>query len=270
MQGSSRAAAVASREALTGALAAGADRSRLAEDLFAVAGALDSNVTLRRALADPSREGAAKVDLVERLFGAKVGADAVAVLKGIAAQRWSSERDLSDTVEAYAVEAVIAAAEEAGRADRVEDELFRFERIVAADADLRTGLGNQNIPADKRAALVTSLLDGKVAPETLTLARQAVVAPRGRRFDRTAEHFLDVAARRREQQTATVTSAVPLTERDRERLAQGLAAIYGGKVHVNAVVDPRVMGGIKVEIGDELIDGTVLRKLEGARRAMGA
>lgn len=270
MQGSSRAAAVASRTALTGALGAGADRSRLAEDLFAVAGALDSNVTLRRALADPSREGSAKVDLVQRLFGAKVGADALAVLKGIVGQRWSSERDLSDTVEAYAVETVIASAEEAGRADRVEDELFRFERIVAADTGLRTALGNQGVAADKRSALVDSLLSGKVAEETLKLARQAVAAPRGRRFDRTVEHFLDVAAARREQQTATVTSAVPLTEGDRERLARGLATLYGGKVHVNAVVDPRVMGGIKVEIGDEVIDGTVLRKLEGARRAMGA
>jgi F-type H+-transporting ATPase subunit delta len=270
MQGSSRAAAVASREAFTGALGAGADRARLAEDLFAAAGAIDANVTLRRALADPSREGSAKVDLVERLFSGKVGADAVAVLKGIAGQRWSSERDLSDSVERYAVETVIASAEEAGRADRVEDELFRFERIVAADADLRNALGNQGVPADKRSALVDSLLGGKVAEETLTLARQAVTAPRGRRFDRTVEHFLDVAAARREQQTATVTSAVPLSEADRERLARGLAVLYGGKVHVNAIVDPRVLGGIKVEIGDEVIDGTVLRKLEGARRAMGS
>jgi F-type H+-transporting ATPase subunit delta len=270
MQGSSRAAAAASREAFTGALAAGADRSRLAEDLFAVAGALDGNVTLRRALADPSREGAAKVALAERLFTGKVSADAVTVLKGVAGQRWSSERDLTGAVEAYAVESVVASAEEGGRADRVEDELFRFERVVASDSELRSALGDQAVPADKRAGLVDTLLSGKVAQETLTLARQAVVAPRGRRFDRTIEHFLDVTAERRQQQTATVTSAVPLAEADRERLARGLAAIYGGKVHVNAVVDPRVMGGIKVEIGDEVIDGTVLRKLEGARRAMGS
>jgi F-type H+-transporting ATPase subunit delta len=104
----------------------------------------------------------------------------------------------------------------------------------------------------------------------VTLANQAVTAPRGRRFDRTIEIYLDVAASRREQQTATVTSAVPLTDDDRNRLATGLSAIYGGKVHVNTVVDPRVMGGVKVEIGDEIIDGTVIRKLDAARRAMGA
>ena len=270
MQGSSRAAAAASRDAFTGALAAGADRSRLAEELFAVVGVIDGSANLRRALGDPSREGADKAALAERLFGGKVGAEALVVLKGVIGQRWSSERDLSDTLEAYAVEAIVVDAESADRVDRVEDELFRFERIVAADAGLRSALTDQTAPAESRSALVASLLEGKSAPETLALARQAVVAPRGRRFDRTIERYLETAASRREQQTATVTSAVPLNDEDRSRLAAGLSAIYGGKVHVNTVVDPRVMGGVKVEIGDEVIDGTVIRKLDAARRAMGA
>ena len=84
------------------------------------------------------------------------------------------------------------------------------------------------------------------------------------------ERYLDTASHRRQQQTAIVTSAVPLSDEDRRRLAAGLAALYGGTVHVNTVVDPRVMGGVKVEIGDEVIDGTVIRKLDAARRAMGA
>jgi len=270
MQGPSRAAAAASREAFTGVLAAGADRSRLAEELFAVVGVIDGSATLRRAVADPSRQGADKAQLAERLFSGKVSAETLVVLKGVTAQRWSSERDLSDTLEAYAVEAVIAQAEAAGRADQLEDELFRFERIVAADPALRAALSDEQAPADKRADLVSTLLSHKVAPETLVLAPQAVVAPRGRRFDRVVEHYLETASSRREQQTAVVTSAVPLTDDDRARLAAGLAALYGGTVHVNTVVDPRVLGGVKVEIGDEVIDGTVIRKLDAARRAMGA
>ncbi|GAA6524620.1 F0F1 ATP synthase subunit delta [Intrasporangium sp. DVR] len=270
MQGSSRVAAAGSREAFTGALAATADRSRLAEELFAVIGALDGNATLRRALADPSREGADKAALAEKLFAGKVSAETLVVVKGVVGQRWSTERDLSDTLEGYAVETVIASAEAADHADRVEDELFHFERIVAADEQLRGALGDQTASAERRATLVDSLLTGKVSDETLTLARQAVVAPRGRRFDRTISRFLDTASARREQQTATVTSAVPLTEDDRARLAAGLSEIYGGKVHLNTVVDPRVLGGVKVEIGDEVIDGTIMRKLDAARRAMGA
>lgn len=270
MQGSSRAAAVSSRDAFRDVLAGGADRSTLAQELFAVVGAVDDSVSLRRALADSSREAAEKQALVERLFTGKVGATTVDVVKAVAGQRWSSDRDLTDTLEAFAVEAVIATAEEAGRAGRVEDELFRFERIVAADRDLLTAVGSGPAPVESRVELVDRLLEGKAAEETVALVRQAVAHPRGRRFDRTVETYLDIIARRREQQTATVTSAVPLSDAERERLAAGLASVYGGAVHVNTIVDPRVLGGVKVEIGDEVIDGTVIRKLDGARRAMGA
>jgi F-type H+-transporting ATPase subunit delta len=270
MQGSSRAAAAASRDAFREVLVGGADPARLGDELFAVVDTVDSSSTLRRALADSSREAAEKQALVQRLFAGKVSEAAVRVLSVVSGERWSSDRDLTDAVEGLAVEAVIAAAEAANRADRVEDELFRFERIVAADPGLHAAISNSSAPVDSRVALVDELLGGKVVAETLTLARQAVAHPRGRRFDRTVETYLELAARRRDQQTATVTSAVPLAEDERQRLAAGLAAIYGGKIHVNSVVDPRVLGGVKVEIGDEVIDGTVLRKLEGARRAMGA
>ena len=270
MQGSSRAAATRSREAFTAALTAGVDLPRLAEELFSVVGLLDSNSHLRRAVGDPAREGGDKVALTERVFGGKVSDAALTVLGGVISQRWSNDRDLTDSLESYAVETVVAAAENNEQVDRVEDELFRFERIVAADPDLATALGDAAVPSDKRLALVDNLLSDKVAPETLLLARQAVSAPRGRRFGRTVEEFLDAASRRRDQQTATVTSAVPLTDGDRQRLVAGLSALYGGQVHLNTLIDPRVLGGVKVEIGDEVIDGTVIRKLDGARRAMGA
>ncbi|WP_347352088.1 F0F1 ATP synthase subunit delta [Intrasporangium sp.] len=270
MHGSSRAAAAASRAAFRAALVGGAPLSRLGGELFSVVATLDSSSTLRRALADSSREGTDKRALVERLFAGKVDASTLRVLSVVSGERWAAERDLTDMLEALAVEAVVAAAEAGDRADRVEDELFRFERVVAADTALHAAITNQAAPVDSRLGLVQRLLAGKVADETLTLVRQAVAHPRGRRFDRTVQTYLDLAAVRREQQTATVTSAVPLSDSERARLGAGLATIYGGKVRVNAVVDPRVMGGIKVEIGDELIDGTVLRKLESARRAMGA
>ena len=126
MRGSSRAAAAGSREAFTGALAATASRSELAQELFGVVGVIDGNATQRRALADPSREGADKAALAERLFAGKVSAETLVVLGGVVGQRWSTERDLSDTLEAYGIETIIASAETAGREDRVErDDLRR-------------------------------------------------------------------------------------------------------------------------------------------------
>ncbi len=266
MRGSSRAAAVAGEKALEAAFAAGADRSVLAEELLAVTALIDGSATLRRALADPSREAEGKQALAERLLSGKVSAEAIVVVKSRVGQRWAPERDLSDTLEQLGIESLLAAAESTGRIDRVEDELFRFERIVAGNPELRDRLTNRQGDAQAKAGVVNELLEAKTAPETQRLARQAVLAPRGRKLDRTLERYLALAAKRREQITAVVTAATDLTEQQRERLSSALQGIYGKPVLLQVVLDPRVLGGIRVQVGDEVVDGTVLRRLDEARR----
>ncbi len=292
MQGSSRASVGVVEEAFAAKLDAGAhadsgvtgvlgravdrvlgrtvDRQQLGEDLFAATSAIDGAIALRRAVADPSRPGDAKAQLVERLFGGKVGDDALDLLKTAVSQRWSEERDLTDTLESLAVASVVAAAEADGRADQMEDDLFRFERIVAGNPGLRDALTDRRADAGSKERLVESLLEGKANPEALRLVRQAVLAPRGRRFDRVLDRYLAIAATRRDQLAATVTTAVALDEGQRERLASALSSYYNGKpVHLSIVVDPAVIGGIRVQIGDDVVDGTILRRLEAARRHLG-
>lgn len=266
MRGSSRIAAAAGEKALEAAFAAGADRSTLAEELLAVTALIDGSATLRRALADPSREAEGKQTLAERLLSGKVSAEAIVVVKSLVGQRWATERDLSDTVEQLGIESLLAAAESAGRIDRVEDELFRFERIVAGNPELRDRLTNRQGDAQAKAGVVNELLEAKTAQETQRLARQAVLAPRGRKLDRTLERYLALAAKRREQITAVVTAATDLTEQQRERLSSALQGIYGKPVLLQVVLDPQVLGGIRVQVGDEVVDGTVLRRLDEARR----
>lgn len=266
MRGSSRAAAVAGRKALDAALTAGVDRRALGEELLAVTGVIDGSATLRRALADPSREGEVKQALAEQLLQGKVSAEAIVVVKNLVGQRWATERDLSDTVEELGIESLLAGAEQAGHLDRVEDELFRFERVVAGNPELRDRLTNRQGDAQAKAGVVNQLLEGKVSEETLHLARQAVLAPRGRKLDRTLEGYLALAAKRREQVTAVVTAATELTAQQRERLASALQNMYGKAILLQVVLDPQVLGGIRVEIGDEVVDGTVLRRLDEARR----
>jgi F-type H+-transporting ATPase subunit delta len=268
MQGSSRAAFTAGRDAFASALASGADVSALAEDLFGVTGALDSSASLRRALVDPSRDATAKRGLVESLFGPRVSAASTGILNVLVSQRWADDRDLGDATESLAVEAVVASAEAGGRLDALEDDLFRFGRVVAADSALRDALSARGGDEHAKVALVEALLEGKASPEAILLALQAAVSPRGRRFGRVLESYLAIAAKRRDQLTATVTAAVPLDDAQRQRLVQALSGIYHGPVQINIVLDPAVVGGIRVQVGDEVVDGTIARRIQEAERAL--
>jgi len=269
MQGSSRAAFAAGRTAFAAALGSGADVSALAEDLFGVTAALDSSASLRRALVDPSRDATAKRGLVVALFGPKVSVAATDLLSFLVSQRWSDDHDLGDATESLAVEAVVASAEAGGRLDDVEDDVFRFGRVVAADSGLRDALSADGGDDDAKVALVEALLEGKAAPEAIVLVLQAAVSPRGRRFGRVLDSYLAIAARRREQLIATVTAAFPLDDAQVQRLTQALTRIYGRAVQTNVVLDPTVVGGIRVQVGDEVVDGTILRRLQEAERALG-
>jgi F-type H+-transporting ATPase subunit delta len=268
MQGSSRAAFAAGHDAFAVALGPGADGSALAEDLFGVTGALDSSASLRRALVDPSRDAKAKRGLVDALFGPKISAGATELLKALVSQRWADDQDLGDATESLAVEAVVASAEAAGRLDSLEDDLFRFGRVVAADSGLRDALSAHGGDENVKAALVEALLEGKASAETIRLARQAATSSRGRRFGRVLESYLAVAANRREQLTATVTAAIALDDAQRQRLVQALSGIYNRPVQINVVLDPVVVGGIRVQVGDEVVDGTILRRFQEAERAL--
>lgn len=268
MLGSSRAAFAAGHEAFAAALGSGAYGSALADELFGVTGALDSSASLRRALVDPSRDAAAKRGLVERLFGSRIGSAAASVLNALVSQHWADDHDLGDATETLAVEALVASAEAGGRLDALEEDLFRFGRLVAADSGLREALSARGGDESVKAALVEALLQGKASAETIRLARQAAVSPRGRRFGRVLESYLAIAAKRREQLTATVTAAVALDDTQRQRLVQALSGIYNGPVQINVVLDPAVVGGIRVQVGDEVVDGTILRRLQEAERAL--
>lgn len=240
----------------------------LGEELFAVARLLDSRASLRRALTDPSREGEAKAQLIQRLLRDQVSEPTLDLVSGLVRARWSSARDLADACEHLGATALVVSAEREGRLDAVEDELFRFGRIVAGNPDLRAVLSDRSVPASNKDDLVVRLLDRKVAPQTLRLASQAVAHPRGRRLEAALEAYAQVAAERRERLVADVVAAVPLTQEQRERLEVALVRLYGHQVQLNVDVDPAVIGGLRLQVGDEVIDSTVLTRLADARRRL--
>jgi F-type H+-transporting ATPase subunit delta len=269
MQGASRESLKAARETLAALISSSDnDLARLSDELFSVTSLLDREHPLRRALTDPARDGDARVGLARAVLGEQVGGATADLLAWVVRARWSVPRDLATALELLAVEAQVAAAERAGRLDEVEDELFRVSRAVAGAPALRTALSDLSAPVESRAALIEGLLGGRTTEETRRLVRQAVVAPRGRTFDRTAEICGQVAADRRSRLVATVTAVEPLTEEQRGRLAAALQRIYGHEVHLNVQLDPDLVGGIRVELGDEVIDGSVESRLDDARRRL--
>lgn len=269
MQGVSRDSLAAGQDRLEALLGvAGADPARVGEDLLGVTDLLASSAGLRRALTDPSRDGDAKAALVTRLLGSRIGSSASDFVAGLARARWSQPNDLTDAVETYGVSAVLAAAERAGRLDTVEDELFRFARTVGGDNALRDAFSGRTEGADRKAALVRRLLEGKAAPETVRLAVQAAVGPRGQRTETVLEGYVEAAARRRRQLVAEVVAAAPLTRAQRDRLAAALKRVYGRDIRINLDVDPGVVGGLRVQVGGEVVDGTVSGRLDEARRRL--
>ncbi|NHN56372.1 F0F1 ATP synthase subunit delta [Calidifontibacter sp. DB0510] len=268
MQGASRGSLVSLRTSLGHQLGDGGDAATISRELFAVTEVLASSAALRRALVDTSRDTSARTGLVDRVFGGKVSDATLGLVREAVGQRWSSDRDLVDAAEEIAVAAAFGAAERRGRLDQVEEELFRFERTVAGDPGLRDALLDRQRSGADKAALVKKLLDGKAEQETIFLAERAASFPRGRRFERVIADYLRTAASVRDELTATVTVARPLEPAQKDRLTQGLSRLYNRSIVTNVIVDPQVVGGIRVQVGDEVIDGTILSRLEEVRRTM--
>ncbi|GAA1718017.1 F0F1 ATP synthase subunit delta [Propioniferax innocua] len=239
--------------------------AELGSELFSVTDLLDGEVTLRRALTDPSQEGERRAALARTVLTGKVSPAALAVVEAGARQRWSGPNTFVAALERQAVRAELLAANEKGALDQVEDELFRFVRLVAANGELRDALAQQYSDLEGRQALVSKLLDGRADPITVGLARRAVKA-RTRTFHDTAEGYLSLAAQLRDRVVATVRVARPLPADQVERLRVALGRQVGHQVDLRVVVEPDLLGGVRVEIGDEVIEGTVAGRLQQAER----
>jgi len=267
MLGASRESAAAAQERLD-SLAAGVDAAALAADLRNVAGLLGREHSLRRALADPARKGEERVELLTGLLGGKVSAEALQVLTVLVGGRWSAASDLLTAVELLSVRAELSAAEQARALADVEDELFRFGRLAAGDNRLGGALSDTTAEADRKVELVRDLLSGKATEYTVRLVEQAVRGLGGRGFDASLQRLVELTAEARDRQVAYVRVAAPLTEAQEERLSARLSGIYGRDISLKVVVDPAVIGGATIRVGDDLYDGSVARRLDQARSAL--
>jgi len=292
----------ASRESLAAATArlddhvdasGAADLTRLSDDLFAVLGLLEREHGLRRALADAATPAASRTGLADRLLSGKVGRPALDLVSDLVSSRWSRSSDLLEALESLARGAAFGVAEKDGSLDRVEDELFRFGRILDREPELARLLSDAATPADKRVGLLREVLtdhnrDGiveglvdrlrsaigdddpgsKVSPVTKVLLEQTVRTQRSRNLDVAAEELSELAAGRRDRYVAHVRTPVRMTAEQEQRLTESLTRLYGRPISLQVELDPDLLGGLVVRVGGELIDGSVAGRVAAARRTL--
>jgi len=186
----------------------------------------------------------------------------------VARQRWSRPLDLVEAAETLGVEAALDAADAQGDLDGVEDELFRFGRIVGADPDLSRVLSDRAASSKGKAELLDRLLGNKVSPVTALLLRNVLTGSHVGTAEVAIERLSETASARRGRSVAHVTSAVELTAAQEQRLTQLLGRLYGRTIGLQVTVDPDVLGGLVIRVGDEVIDGSIAHRLEAAGRRL--
>lgn len=267
MRGASAAAVETLNSGLDDAVDRGADAAKVADDLFGMAAVIRREPGLRRVVTDLSIDAAARSGLIRQVFEGKVEAASLELGGTAVGLRWASSGDLAQAVEQLGVLAVIKAADKSGDGDAIQDDLFGLARLVQSTPELRDALSDPARTVADKQGLLRTILEGKVTAGALRLAEQAVTGTYRTVFT-ALEAYQVLAAGGRSRLLATVRVARPLSDDDRQRLEKALTAKYDRPMHTNVVVDPDVLGGIKIEIGDDVIDGTIASRLDDARRQL--
>lgn len=236
------------------------------KELFAVANLLEVENGLRRNLADSGLTAEVRSNLVKAVLGSNVSDDAISAVQKIAASRWVSDKALVNAIENAGALVVLAATENAGAIDRVEEEVFFFARLVDRESDLQMALSSSRSSSEVKAKLVSDLLSGQAHADTVSLAAQFVSHTRGRRVSEALDNLSALAAARHNKVVATVTTAIALTSGQKGRIAAALGRIYNQEVVIDAVINPSVIGGVSVQVGDDVIDGTISTRIQTAAR----
>ncbi|MBO0679754.1 F0F1 ATP synthase subunit B/delta [Mycolicibacterium sp. S2-37] len=236
----------------------------LGDDLVAVAKLLTSEPVLSKHFSEPTESGDAKGNLAEALLSGKVSDTALEVVKTAVSQRWSDESDLHYAVRHVARLALLVRAERNDETAEVEDQLFRFSRILDSESRLSSVLSDYTTPADGRIGLLDNLLENQAGETTKALLAQTVELLHGERADEAVRELAELAVARRGEVVAHVTAAAGLSDGQRTRLAEVLSRIYGHPVSIQLHIAPEILGGLTIAVGDEVIDGSLATRLESA------
>ncbi|VEH08916.1 F0F1 ATP synthase subunit delta [Corynebacterium kutscheri] len=238
--------------------------SQVGAELFDVVEVLDNERTLRIAIADTSNSADQRVDLVSAVFTGKVSQSTLELLLAAARQEWSTPREFRTGLVKLGRHALLRSAERQGQLKKVEDELFGLSRVLLKQSELTLLLDDRSTNATRKRELLAQVLYGKVTAVTEALALQVI----GRRENNAIDDMLNLAkevAALQGRDIAYVVSAAPLSDTQSQALATKLERIYGREINIHSEVEPSLLGGMVIRVGNEVIDGSTLGKLEKLR-----
>lgn len=260
----SRIADRVSRDSLAPKLRATAeDAWRIGNELFSVTNVLDRNIRLERALTDPSRPVEDKVALLNKLVGDQAHEMTMEILTDLVGRRWSRVSDIANAVEDFGVDGMMYYADATDATLQVSIELAELHSALLNLPVIRSGLSSDRAPAEARIKLLYALVGNKdLNKVTMRLAEHAACNPRNRRYLSTIHWLINKFSRHMGESMVTVTTAAPLNQEQVDKLIAVYSKKLGRPVHINSNVDPTVIGGMRIEIGDEVTDNTVVAQLQ--------
>ena len=249
----------------------GEDAWRIGNELFTITSALDHNIQLERALTDPSRPVEDKVAVVKTLIGDQAHPLVMEIMSDLVSRRWSRVSDIANAVEDFGVDGMMYYADYTNTTLQVSIELAELHSALLNLPVVRTKLYDATVSSEARVKLLYSLIgDADFTKVTKRLAEHATCNLRNRRYLQTIQWLINKFSRHMGESMVTVTTATPLSKEQVEKLIAIYSAKTGHPVHINSVVDPTVLGGLRIQVGDEVTDNTVVAQLQHLQRTVKA
>ncbi|WP_343014346.1 F0F1 ATP synthase subunit delta [Bifidobacterium longum] len=243
------------------------DAWRIGNELFTITKVLDDSIQLERALTDPSRPVADKVAVLKELLGDNAHPMTMEIMTDLVSRRWSRARDIANAVEDFGVDAMMYYADATDATLQVSIELSELHSALLNLPVVRAKLYDYRATSEARVKLFREVFSGKTLNKvTMRLAEHATCNLRRRRYLETIQWLINKFSRHMGESMVTVTTATPLKKEQIKRLVEVYSAKVGRQVHINSVVDPTVLGGMRIQVGDEVTDNTVVAQLQNLHR----
>ena len=243
------------------------DAWRIGNELFTITKVLDDSIQLERALTDPSRPVADKVAVLKELLGDNAHPMTMEIMTDLVSRRWSRARDIANAVEDFGVDAMMYYADATDATLQVSFELSELQSALLNLPVVRAKLYDYQATSEARVKLFREVFSGKTLNKvTMRLAEHATCNLRRRRYLETIQWLINKFSRHMGESMVTVTTATPLKKEQIKRLVEVYSAKVGRQVHINSVVDPTVLGGMRIQVGDEVTDNTVVAQLQNLHR----